>query len=113
MDALSHYAFYEQGAVEQPVVAIDAVEPFLEHETESLWVYYCCILNKGMSNRFIALPSARNRVLGFQLYLANVKGFLHWGFNFYNSAHSLCTIDPYLTTEASVPFHSGYLKSAT
>ena len=107
MDALSHYAFYEQGAVEQPVVAIDAVEPFLEHETESLWVYYCCILNKGMSNRFIALPSARNRVLGFQLYLANVKGFLHWGFNFYNSAHSLCTIDPYLTTDADGAFPAG------
>ena len=107
MDALSHYAFYEQGAVDYPVVAIDAVTPFLENNVQPLWVYYCCIVDKGMSNRFIAMPSARSRVLGFQMYLADVKGFLQWGFNFYNSAHSLEPINPFLVTDADGAFPAG------
>ncbi len=107
MDALSHYEFFEQGAVDYPVVAIDAVTPFLEHNAEPLWVYYCCIVDKGMSNRFIAMPSARSRVLGFQMYLADVKGFLQWGFNFYNCAHSLEPINPFLVTDADGAFPAG------
>ena len=107
MDALSHYEFYEQGAVAQPVVAINSVEPFLEHAVSPLWVYYCCCLDKGMCNRFIAMPSARNRVLGFQMYLADVKGFLQWGFNFYNSVHSLRPINPFFTTDADGAFPAG------
>ncbi|MBE6792626.1 MAG: DUF4091 domain-containing protein [Ruminococcaceae bacterium] len=107
MDALSHYEFYEQGAVDCPVVAIDAVTPFLQNNVQPLWVYYCCILDKGASNRFIALPSARSRVLGFQMYLANVEGFLQWGFNFYNSAHSLQPINPFLVTDADGAFPAG------
>jgi hypothetical protein len=34
-------------------------------------------------------------MLGVQLYLYNIKGFLHWGYNFYNSWQSYQPVDPY------------------
>ena len=35
------------------------------------------------SNRLIQLPRERNRSMGWPLYWAKAKGFLHWGYNFY------------------------------
>jgi hypothetical protein len=60
-----------------------------------------------VGNRFIAMPSYRNRILGLQMYKYNVKGFLHWGYNFYNSQFSLAKINPYVTTSADKAFPSG------
>ena len=53
------------------------------------------------------MPSVRNRVLGFLLYKYDVKGFLHWGYNFYNSQYSIKAIDPYKITDAGGGFPSG------
>lgn len=107
-DALSHYDFYAQGAVQVPVVALNHAQPFLDHDVRPLWVYYCCSQgNCGESNRFIAMPSARNRVLGFQLYLHGAAGFLQWGFNFYNDSHSRHPIDPFADTDADGAFPAG------
>ena len=53
------------------------------------------------------MPSERNRVLGLQLYLSGVKGFLHWGFNFYSSQYSIRKINPFLETDAGGAFPSG------
>ncbi len=99
-DALSSFAFYEQGLVDHPIVASDALEPFLAHHTPDLWTYYCCVQDKAVSNSFIAMPSARTRVLGAQLFKYDIKGLLHWGFNFYNSQYSDYAIDPFFTTDA-------------
>ena len=41
------------------------------------------------------------------MYKYNIKGFLHWGFNFYNSALSKYPINPYVTTSADGAFPSG------
>lgn len=72
------------------------------------WVYYCCApRNRYMSNRFFNMPSQRNRILGFQLYDTDRKGFLHWGFNFYNSQYSYRTVNPYLEADANGSFPSG------
>jgi hypothetical protein len=40
-------------------------------------------LHSGYSNRIISTTSARNRVLGLQMYVSGAKGFLHWGYNYY------------------------------
>jgi hypothetical protein len=58
-------------------------------------------------NRFIAMPSTRNRILGTLLYKEQIEGFLHWGFNFYNSQRSIESIDPYCVTDAGEAFPSG------
>ena len=46
------------------------------------WVYYCCGQGYKVSNRFIAMPAWRNRILGVQLYKYKMEVFLHWGYNF-------------------------------
>lgn len=100
IDALSSYAFYEKGVLEHPVVANDAIEPFLEHHVDGLWTYYCCAQHRDVSNAFISMPSARTRVLAAQLFKYDIRGFLHWGFNFYSSQFSDYPIDPFATTDA-------------
>ena len=42
----------------------------------------------GYSNRFIAMPSYRTRSIGMQMFGYGIKGFLHWGYNFYNTQYS-------------------------
>lgn len=107
IDALSHYAFYESGAVEHPVCATDHIEPFLEHKVPNLWAYYCCSQYREVSNRFLSMPSARNRIIGVQLFWHNIVGFLHWGFNFYNNQYSQSPVNPYLCTDGEYFVPSG------
>lgn len=99
MDALSDYAFYQSGAVTKPVPANNHIEPFLEAKVPGLWTYYCVGQYKDVSNMFMAMPSARNRILGVQLYKYAIEGFLHWGFNFYYSQSSDYLVDPYYVTD--------------
>lgn len=107
MDALSSFELYRMGVVEHPIVCNDCLEPFLEAEVDRLWTYYCCVQGHEVSNQFMAMPSARNRILGVQLYLYRMEGFLHWGYNFYSSQHSVSAVNPYLTTDAGGGFPSG------
>ena len=88
MDALSSYDFYEKGLVECPVTCVDHMKDFLGHQIPNQWVYYCCQPEKVYTNSFLAMPSRRVRILGFLLYKYDIKGFLHWGFNFYNTSLS-------------------------
>jgi hypothetical protein len=107
IDALSNYAFYENGLVKRPIPASNHIEEFLANQVPDLWTYYCCSQYKDVSNRFMCMPSARNRIIGAQLYKFNIAGFLHWGYNFWNSQFSRKAIDPYKVTDAGVGFPSG------
>lgn len=107
IDALSDHQFYKNGVIEEPVCANDHIEPFLEDRPERLWTYYCTAQCQDVSNRFIALPGFRTRILGAQLYKYRIDGFLHWGYNFYNSEYSLYPIDPYKCTDSDGAFPSG------
>lgn len=107
IDALSDFDFYQRGVVTTPIVANNAIEPFLAAGVKDLWTYYCTSQCVDVSNRFFAMPSARNRILGVQMYKYGVKGFLQWGFNFYNAQFSLRRIDPYAVTDAGEAFPSG------
>ena len=106
-DALSDYSFYKTGAVKLPVPCESDIEDFAGNVPE-LWTYYCCGQDSNyLPNRFMAMPSMRNRVLGTLLYRYNVKGFLHWGYNFYNLQYSVKAISPYEITDAGGSFPSG------
>lgn len=107
IDALSSYDIYTEGIVEKPIPCNDHIQPFIDAGVPHLWTYYCTVQALQVSNRFIAMPSSRNRILGVQLYLHQMEGFLHWGFNFYNSQHSVKPINPYLVTDAGEAFPSG------
>lgn len=99
MDALSNYEFYESGAVDNPIPANNHIEMFIEHNVPNLWTYYCCGQAVDVSNRFVAMPSARTRIIGEQFYKFNIAGFLQWGYNFYFSQGSVSPINPYTCTD--------------
>ncbi len=106
-DALSNFDFYEKGLVECPVTSVSHMEEFLEHDIPNQWTYYCCGPQEIFTNSIMAMPSYRVRIAGYQMYRHHIKGFLHWGLNYYNSAVSLYPIDPYLTTSSDGAFPSG------
>ena len=95
LDALSSFDFYEQGLIKTPVVSEEHLEPFVEAKVPGLWTYYCCGQHTDVPNRYLAMPSARSRILGTLLYRYDLAGFLQWGFNFYNGRHSLAPVDPW------------------
>ena len=53
------------------------------------------------------MPLWRTRSLGMQIYKYNVKGFLQWGYNFYNNQYSDTPINPYLITDCEGSFPAG------
>jgi hypothetical protein len=107
IDALSNYEFYENGLVKNPIPATNHIEDFLQNNVPDLWTYYCCGQYKQMSNRFFNMPSARNRIIGMQLYKYDIAGFLQWGYNFWYSQYSRYPIDPFRVTDAGYAFPSG------
>ena len=107
IDALSDYDFYQKGLVKEPICATNHIEPFLADRPEKLWAYYCTGQGVKVSNRFIAMQGSRARILALQLYKYEIAGFLHWGYNFYNSQLSLYPIDPYHCTDCDGAFQSG------
>ncbi len=107
LDALSHYEFYEQGLVKNPVPATVAIEPFIENKVPNLWCYYCGGQCDGVSNCHFAFPLARVRSLGMQMFKYNVTGFLQWGYNFYNNQWSYDRLDPFTNSDGESFMPSG------
>ena len=107
MDAVSDYEFYENGATTCPVPGIDHMDAFLNREVPDLWTYYCCAQSVDVPNRFFAMPSVRNRIVGVQFYKFHIAGFLHWGFNFYNNQFSYAPINPFLCSDGECFSPSG------
>ncbi len=108
MDAASEIEFYENGWIDHPYCVTNAAGRYLDKEIKDLYVYYCCgPTNFYHSNRLISMPLQRMRVMGYQLYLNKALGFLHWGFNFYNSWLSYVQVNPYVDTNSGGYFPGG------
>ncbi|MBL8995000.1 MAG: DUF4091 domain-containing protein [Spirochaetia bacterium] len=107
IDALSSFEFYKSGLVKKPVPSNNHIEDFVKGKVPELWTYYCVSQWEKVPNRFFNMPSARCRVMGFILYKYQCQGFLHWGFNFWNSQYSLRALDPFQSTDADGGFPSG------
>ena len=107
MDALSSLEFYKKGACEHPIPSNDHIQPFLDAKVPDLWTYYCCGQANEVSNRFLSMPGERTRIIGYQLYKYDIKGFLQWGYNFYNSGLSLRKMSPYQTTDGDFMVPAG------
>lgn len=107
IDALSEIVYYEKGLVENPIPANDHIAPFIEAKVPNLWTYYCCSQAKDVSNRFMSMPSARNRIIAIQLFKFDIKGFLHWAYNFYYSQFSKELINPFRVADAGFAFPAG------
>ena len=106
-DALSHTEYFENGLVTIPVPSETVLDKFMPLNPPERWTYYCCGPTTTYVNRFIYMTSSRNRVLGTLLYNYGIDGFLHWGFNFYNSQRSIRQINPYQETSSIYAFPAG------
>jgi len=105
-DALSHVEFYKAGLTSTPVAVTSTVTDFVG-VADDLWTYYTGGQSFGLSNRLISMASRRNRVIGMQMYKNNIKGFLHWGFNFYYTTLCREVFDPYVSADAHGEFPGG------
>ena len=107
IDALSDFEFYKKGIIKNPIPCINHAEEFYGNVPE-LWIYYCCGPDSGhYPNRFFGMPLQRMRVLGYQLYKYDIKGFLQWGLNFWYSQLSDHPIDPFKTSDSDGAFPAG------
>lgn len=95
IDTLSDLDFYLKGVLKKPIPKIRNAMPFVQAKVPNLWVYYCGGGKGGATDRSLSMPSWRTRMLGVQLYYYEIEGFLHWGYNFYNSCQSYTAMDPY------------------
>lgn len=107
MDALSNYDFWRLGLVETPIPANNHIAPFIENKVPNLWTYYCCCQSYKVSNRLIAMPSWRNRSIGYQFYKYDIAGFLQWGYNFYYCYLSTDLINPFLQQDGDAWIPAG------
>ncbi|MBQ8783053.1 MAG: DUF4091 domain-containing protein [Clostridia bacterium] len=107
IDALSEFDFYKKGIVKHPIPVISDAIDFVGNVPD-LWIYYCCgPVDGNYSNRFLAMPSQRTRILGMQMYKYNIKGFLHWGYNFWYTQLSKAKINPYEVSDGGNAFSGG------
>ena len=107
VDALSDYSYYEKKIVSNPIPANDHIDKFLGN-VKDLWVYYCSAqCNHNVANRFFCNDSVRTRVIGYQMFKYDIKGFLQWGYNFYYTRLSKALVNPYEVSDAGKQFPSG------
>lgn len=107
IDALGNYEIYKRKIISKPIPSTTSIPKFIENGVKNLWTYYCCSQGKNVANRFMAMPSYRNRILAYQLYKNDIEGFLQWGFNFWFTQNSVRTVNPYNETDAECAFPSG------
>lgn len=107
-DAMSHYEYVEEGLLDMPFVATSSTDSFIEKGVKGYYVYYCTSQrDKFLSNRFLSMPLERTRILGIQMYQNGVRGFLHWGYNFYYSVLSREAVNPFAITDCMGRYQSG------
>lgn len=107
IDALSHYALAARTKLDLPAVCTQSGELGLFANARRL-LYYCVWVDQNrLSNRYFHMPALRTVVLGAQLYQEKVQGFLHWGYNFYNTVLSKAALDPYEDATAGGGFVAG------
>lgn len=108
LDAISDLELFKKSELSVAISATSEIDAFIQDGTENLWAYYACLQYKNsLSNRFFNMPSCRNRIIGTQLYKYNIQGFLHWGYNHWNSRLSEKSINPFLITDVNSCLPSG------
>ena len=55
---------------------------------DELWFYTCCIPGGHYCNRLLDMPLLRTRMLFWGNYRYDIKGFLHWGLNYFKSVEA-------------------------
>lgn len=107
IDASSNLDFCRKDVVKTPVPCVTNLDEFVKAGLKNPWTYYFCGSWEDVPNRFFTMPLSRVRVIGIIAYVYGMEGFLHWGYNFWNSDFSRFPINPFVTTDADHAFPSG------
>ena len=99
IEALSHVEFGRGGLVDMPVPSIRTVHQFAAEGIES-WCYFCCGPRGRYLQRLLDTPLPKARMAGWLFYRLGMKGFLHWGYNYWYRSQTTELIDPYQVTHA-------------
>lgn len=98
IDALSDIRFAEEGLVDEPVALLPQAQQFV-HAGLPTWAYFCCVPRGRYLNRFLDTPLSTVAMSGWLLHSTGVKGFLHWGYNYWYRSQTAELIDPYQVTD--------------
>lgn len=98
MDALSEITFARAGLTDQPIPSITTTPDFVR-EGFNPWTYFCCSPRGRYLNRLLDTPLAKTRMAGWLFYRTGVRGFLHWGYNYWHKSQTRQLIDPYTVSD--------------
>jgi hypothetical protein len=95
MDALSDPVYGREGITDMPVASIAEVSRFAR-EGIPCWGYFCCGPRGAFLNRLLDTPLAKVRMSGWLFRRFRLRGFLHWGANYWYRRATRTLIDPYV-----------------
>jgi hypothetical protein len=98
MDALSDIRFGREKLTDMPIPSISTALNF-RAENIPCWCYYCCGPRGRFLNRLMDTPLAKIRMSGWLFARFEMRGFLHWGYNYWQRQGRIEMIDPF--TESS------------
>ena len=75
----------------------------IRHPDEELWCYVCLAPQGYRPNRFLDYASLRNRIIFWICWSLRLKGFLHWGYNYWK---------PWASLPADVPVNPWFDSTA-
>ena len=100
-DPVSGFKLCEEGWMPLPISLTIFTDRFVG-KVKPLWTYYTGgQVQEGASNRLLNNTPERNRVIGIQMYQNDIKGFLHWAYNFYYGTMSQGIFNPLIDTNGS------------
>jgi len=94
MDALTDIRYGRERLTDMPVPSIQTALAFVR-EAIPCWCYYCCGPRGRFLNRLLDTPLAKIAMHGFLFYRWPLKGFLHWGYNYWYESKTRNLIDPF------------------
>jgi len=98
IDAMSDIRFAREGLTDTPIPDIASVKTFLK-EKIPCWTYFCSGPRGTYLNRFLDTPLSKIRTSGWLFYRFGVRGFLHWGCNYWYISQTRRLIDPYAVSD--------------
>lgn len=99
MDALSDIRFARESLTDMPVPSVE-VAPDFAREGIPCWAYFCCGPRGKYLNRLMDTPLPKIRMTGWLLYRFGMRGFLHWGYNYWHKRQTQQLIDPFTVSDA-------------
>ena len=106
MDALSNIEFARAGLTDMPIPSIKTALDFVKEDV-ACWCYYCCGPKGRFLNRLIDTPLAKIAMHGFLFYRWPLRGFLHWGYNYWYKSQTRTLIDPYAVLDGDCHTDAG------